>query len=111
MNAKTPLELTDANFAEQVLSSERPVLVDFWAAWCGPCRALEPIWEQLADRYSGSVKIGKLNVDDHPETAAAWGISSIPTVMLFDQGHVVEKLVGVQPLERYEQMLSPRVAS
>ena len=96
---------TDANFQSEVLESPQLVLVDFWAAWCGPCRALGPTIEELAEQYDGEVKVGKLNVDDHPEIAARLGISSIPAVLLFKDGEVVETLVGVRGKEAYEQAL------
>ena len=100
-----PLQLTDANFQSEVLDSDQPVLVDFWAAWCGPCRVVGPTIEELAHEYDGTVKVGKLNVDENPQSAGGFGISSIPSVLLFKDGKVVETLVGVQPKERYEAAL------
>ncbi len=99
------LQLTDANFQSEVLDSDRPVLVDFWAAWCGPCRVVGPTIEELAREYDGTVKVGKLNIDENQQAASDFGISSIPAVLLFKDGKVVETLVGVQPKERYEQAL------
>ena len=96
---------TDANFQAEVLESNQLVLVDFWAAWCGPCRALGPTIDALAEQYEGEVKIGKLNVDDNPEVASQLGISSIPAVLLFKDGEVIETLVGVRGKEAYEQAL------
>ena len=101
MKTQQTLEFTDATFREQVLESGAPVLVDFWAPWCGPCLALAPTIEELAEQYDGNVKVGKLNVDENPETAGAYGIRSIPSVLLFDKGEVVERFVGIQPKERY----------
>ncbi len=100
-----PREFTDANFQSEVLDSDRPVLVDFWAAWCGPCRAVGPTIEELAKQYDGTVKVGKLNIDENPQSPSSFGIHSIPAVLLFKDGKVVETLVGVQPKERYEQAL------
>lgn len=98
-------QFTDANFGEEVLLSDRPVLVDFWADWCGPCHALAPIIEALSEQHEGRVKVGKLNVDENPATAEAYGIRSIPAVLLFDKGEVVQRIVGVQPRGRYEAIL------
>ncbi len=105
MKTQQTLQFTDANFNEEVLERDRTVLVDFWAPWCGPCLALGPTIEQLAEEYEGTVDVGKLNVDDNPETAHAYGISSIPSVLVFRGGEVVERLVGIQPKERYEAAL------
>lgn len=86
--------LTDANFEQEVLRSNMPVLVDFYADWCGPCRAVAPIIEELASEYSGKVKIGKLDVDSNPAIAGAFGIRSIPTLLIFDNGRLVDQIVG-----------------
>lgn len=103
-------EFTDSNFKQEVLQSDLPVLVDFWAEWCGPCRRVGPAIENLATKYDEAVKIGKLNVDDHAETALRFGITSIPAVLVFKDGQVIETLVGVRPQERYEQALEQVVA-
>ncbi len=100
-----PLHFTDANFQSEVLDSDQPVLVDFWAAWCGPCRAVGPTIEELAEQYDGTVKVGKLNIDENAQAPSDFRISSIPAVLLFKDGKVVETFVGVQPKERYEQAL------
>ena len=99
------LHFTDANFKSEVLDSDQPVLVDFWAAWCGPCRAVGPTIEELAKQYDPTVKVGKLNVDENPQSAGDFGISSIPAVLLFKDGKVVETLLGVHSKERYEAAL------
>ncbi len=100
-----PREFTDANFQSEVLDSDQPVLVDFWAAWCGPCRAVGPTIEELAEQFDGTVKVGKLNIDENPQAPSGFNIHSIPAVLVFKNGKVVETLVGVQPKERYEQAL------
>ncbi len=100
-----PLHFTDANFQSEVLESDQPVLVDFWATWCGPCRAVGPTIEELAKQYDGTVKVGKLNIDENQQSAGSFDIHSIPAVLLFKDGKVVETLVGVQPKQRYEQAL------
>jgi thioredoxin 1 len=98
-------EFTDANFQSDVLGSDRPVLVDFWAAWCGPCRAVGPTIEELASQYDGKVAVGKLNIDENPQAPTEFSIHSIPAVLLFKDGKVVETLIGVQSKERYEQAI------
>ena len=98
-------EFTDANFETEVLNSDQPVLVDFWAAWCGPCRAVGPPIDELAGEFEGSVKVGKLNVDDNQTTPVGYGIQSIPAVLLFKDGKVVHSLVGVQPKEKYQEVI------
>ena len=88
-------EFTDASFKTDVLDSGTPVLVDFWAPWCGPCRLIAPTIEALSSDFSGKVRVGKVNTDNNPQTASEYGISSIPTVLLFKGGEIVEKFVGV----------------
>ena len=97
---------TDENFNEEVLSSNLPVLVDFYADWCGPCKMLAPVIETLAGEYEGKAKIGKLNVDDSPETAQKYGIMSIPTLLYFKNGELVNKSIGVVAKSEIEQVLN-----
>ncbi len=89
------LHLTDANFKTEVLESVLPVLVDFWATWCGPCKMIAPILEELAKEYHNKLKVGKLNVEESPRTASHYGIMSIPTLIFFKKGKVIEQVVGV----------------
>lgn len=98
-------ELTDANFQGEVLESEQPVLVDFWAPWCGPCRMIAPMVEELAGENRGSFKIGKINIDENPQAAQNYGVNSIPTLMIFKGGEVVDRFVGVQPKNRLQQAI------
>lgn len=98
-------EFSDSTFSQDVLQSSQPVLVDFWAPWCGPCRMIAPVIEQLAAENVGSIKIGKINIDDSPDVAQSYGVSSIPTLMIFKNGEVVERFVGVQPKARLQEAL------
>ena len=91
------LELTDSNFASEALNSDKPVMVDFWAEWCGPCRMVGPIVEEVANEYQGKAVVGKLNVDLNPEVAQKYGIRSIPTILFFKNGEVVDRQVGAVP--------------
>ena len=90
-------EFSDTNFQQEVLQAPTPVLVDLWAAWCGPCRMIAPIVEELAGTYAGKMKMGKVNVDDHPQIAAQYRVMNIPTLLLFKGGQEVDRIVGVVP--------------
>ncbi len=90
-------EFTDANFQQTVIQSSQLSIVDFWAEWCGPCRALTPVIEQLSEEYKGSVNIGKLNVDMNPQVSMEYGITSIPAILFFKNGQLVDKIIGAQP--------------
>jgi thioredoxin 1 len=109
-SAKQPLAVTDKDFGDQVLRSETPVLVDFWAEWCGPCRALGPVIESLSEDFAGRVRIAKVDVDANQVVAARYGIRSIPTVILFDKGQIVDTFVGVRPKTDYAAALERTVA-
>ena len=95
-------DVTDATFEQEVLSSEKPVVVDFWAPWCGPCRMIGPILDEMASQHTGRVKFAKLNVDDNPQTAARYNVLSIPMVVLFDGGEPREAVIGARPRSHYE---------
>jgi thioredoxin 1 len=99
------IEVNDSNFKSEVTDSEMPVLVDFWAPWCGPCKMIAPVLEELAKEYDGRVKVVKLNVDDSPNTASEFGIRSIPTLILFKDGKVFEQTVGAQSKENLKQLV------
>tara|TARA_A100001035_G_scaffold199250_1_gene159796 strand:- start:325 stop:651 length:327 start_codon:yes stop_codon:yes gene_type:complete len=98
-------ELTSNDFKAEVLESDSPVLVDFWAEWCGPCKVIAPVIEELALDYDGKVKFGKLNVDDHNQVASEYGVRSIPTLLVFKNGAVVNQIVGAVPKERIAESL------
>ncbi|MGC8605266.1 MAG: thioredoxin [Desulfomonilaceae bacterium] len=99
------LHVTDADFEQQILKSEVPALVDFWAAWCGPCRTVGPVVEELAGEYKNKVKVAKLNVDDNKQTPSKYGVKGIPTLMLFKNGKVVDQIVGAVPKIKIKDML------
>ncbi len=104
------LEFTDSNFQELALNSDKPVLVDFWAEWCGPCRMVGPVVEELAKEYDGKAVIGKLNVDNNPQVATKYGIRSIPTILFIKNGEVVDRSVGAVPKATLASKLQGQIA-
>lgn len=102
---KKVLNLTDQNFEGEVLKSSKPVLVDFWAPWCGPCRIVSPIIEELASEYGEKITVGKLNVDENPQVASKYGIMSIPTIMIFEDGKIIEGMIGAAPKEFFKEKI------
>lgn len=105
------LVLTDDNFEEEVIKSQTPVLVDFWAPWCGPCKILEPVIDELAKEYEGKIKIGKVNVDENPNSASKYGIMSIPSILIFKNSQPVKSMIGVQSKEKLKGEIENAIAS
>ena len=106
----TAIDVTDANFATEVLASDKTILVDFWAEWCGPCRAVSPILDQIASEHSDKITVVKLNVDDNPQTAAKYQITSIPAMKVYQGGEVVKTVIGAKPKGALEQDLAAYLA-
>ncbi len=104
-----PTEVSDTTFESEVLKSNVPVLVDFWATWCGPCKMIAPVVEEIANEYAGKVKVVKLDVDSNPETSMKFSIRSIPTIMIFKGGKVVEQLIGAMPKKNLMDKLLPHL--
>ena len=104
------LEFTDGNFEAEVLNSDKPVLVDFWAEWCGPCRMIGPVVEEMAGGYEGKAKIGKVNVDNNPDISVKYGIRSIPALLIFKNGEVVDQIVGAVPKPHLTKQLDAQIA-
>ena len=110
MAAENTLTFTDGAFDQDVLKSDTPVLVDFWAPWCGPCKAMAPTVDAIATEYAGKVKVGKLNTDDNPATAMRYSIRGIPTLLLFKGGQVVEQVVGLADKDALKKVIDKHVA-
>ena len=110
-NDERYITLTEENFQKEVLESNQPVLVDFWAAWCGPCLVLGPVVEELAGELAGQAKVGKLNVDENPGIASQYGIRSIPTVLIFDKGKLADSTIGVVPKETLRDKINGLVSA
>ena len=104
-----PVEITDANFEQEVIKSDIPVLIDFWAVWCGPCKAIAPIMTELAAESEGRLKVGKLDIDNNQEVSVKYGIRSIPTLLLFKDGKIVDQIVGAVPKAQIVAKLSPHI--
>lgn len=105
-----PMEVKDATFQNEVLESDKPVLVDFWAEWCGPCHMIAPVLEEIAAEKSDDLKIAKVNVDENGQSAQQHGVTSIPTMVLFKNGEPVERIVGAQPKERLLDQITPHLS-
>lgn len=104
------VELTDSNFSDEVEKSDTPVLVDFWAEWCGPCRMVGPVVDEIASEYDGKAKVGKVNVDHNPEVSVKYGIRSIPALLIFKDGEVVDSIIGAVPKTHIKKQLDAQLA-
>lgn len=110
MTEKKPIKVTDSSFREEVMDAEQPVLVDFWATWCGPCRMIAPMIEELADQFDGRAIVAKVDVDHNPQTAMQFGIRSIPTLLFFKDGQVVDQLIGASSKKALAEKLESLVS-
>lgn len=105
------MELSDNDFESQVLQASEPVLVDFWAPWCQPCRMIAPVVEELAKENAGSLKVAKINIDNSPNVATQYGVTSIPTLIVFKNGEVVDRFMGIQPKQRLQEAIDQAIGS
>ena len=103
------LEFSDANFEDEVIKCDIPVLVDFWAPWCGPCRIIAPVVEEISESHDGKIKVGKLNVDDNQQTSMKFGIRSIPTLLVFKNGEIFEQIIGAVPKSEIERVVNSAI--
>ncbi|GJM17159.1 MAG: thioredoxin [Thermodesulfobacteriota bacterium] len=110
MASEAIIEVSDSNFESEVVKSEVPVLVDFWAPWCGPCRAIAPIVEEISSSYEGKIKVGKMNVDENQATTMKFGIRSIPTIIMFKDGEAVDQIIGAVPKGEIERVVEKSLA-
>jgi thioredoxin 1 len=101
-----PITLTDDNFENEVIKSDKPVLIDFWAVWCGPCKIIAPVVEELASEYDGKIKVGKLDVDENQQSSIKYGVRSIPTLLIFKDGKVKDTIIGAVPKSQIVQKLN-----
>ena len=109
MASEKIMAFTDANFDREVLQSDIPVLVDFWAIWCAPCKAIAPLIDAAADEYAGKIKVGKVNVDENPATPAKYGVRGIPTLILFKGGAIIDQIVGAVPKSQLEALIAKAI--
>lgn len=110
MASEAIIEISDSNFESEVVNSDVPVLVDFWAPWCGPCRAIAPIVEEISSTYEGKIKVGKMNVDENQATTMKFGIRSIPTIIMFKGGEAVDQIIGAVPKGEIEKVVEKSIA-
>ena len=110
MASEAIVEISDSNFESEVVNSDVPVLIDFWAPWCGPCRAIAPLVEEISSSYAGKIKVGKMNVDDNQSTTMKFGIRSIPTLIMFKGGEAIDQIIGAVPKAEIERVVEKSLA-